>query len=183
MPTTTTIDAGTYTTDPVHSSFQASARHMGVGTFRTGFEDVEARLTSDASGMHLEGRAQVRSISITKPPEFRQHVVNGEDFFDASKHPEIVFSSSRLDLADDGTAELDGELVIKGIAKPLHATGSWQEPTEDAFGGLRTALDLTAVFDRRDYELDWQMPLPKGGHALGWDVTIEVQLELMKDVA
>lgn len=181
MPTTATIDAGTYMTDPVHSSFQASARHMGVGSFRTSFEDVDARLTSDDDGLRLEGRAQVQSITITKPPEFREHVVNGEDFFDASKHPEVVFGSSRLDLDADGTAELEGELVIKGIAKPLHATGSWQEPTEDPFGGLRTALDLTAVVDRRDFGLDWQMALPKGGDALGWEVTIEVQLELVKD--
>lgn len=89
-------------------------------------------------------------------------------------------SSAHRDWTSTPTAP-QGELVIKGIAKPLHATGSWQEPTEDPFGGLRTALDLTAVVDRRDFGLDWQMALPKGGDALGWEVTIEVQLELVKD--
>ena len=33
-----------FTADPDHSSFQAQLRHMGVGVFRTGFTDVEARL-------------------------------------------------------------------------------------------------------------------------------------------
>ena len=81
----------------------------------------------------------------------------------------------RLDL------KLDGELVIKGIAKPLSATGTWQEPLEDPYGGLRTALVLQAVVDRRDWDITWQAPLPKGGDALGWDVTLDVRLELVKD--
>jgi hypothetical protein len=43
------------------------------------------------------------------------------------------------------------------------------------------ALDLNAVVDRRDWDMSWQAPLPKGGDALGWDVTLEAQLELVED--
>jgi polyisoprenoid-binding protein YceI len=181
MTTATAIAHGTYSADPIHSSIQAGVRHMGVGSFRTTFSDVAARLTFDDDGPRIEGRAQVRSISIHNPPEFREHVLNGSDFFDAAKHPEIVFTSSRLDLKDDGTVELDGELVIKGIAKPITATGTWREPIEDPYGGVRTALDLQVVVDRRDWGISWQAPLPKGGDALGWDVTLEAHLELVKD--
>jgi polyisoprenoid-binding protein YceI len=181
MTTATSIAAGTYSADPIHSSFQAEARHMGVGSFRTGFDDVQARLTSDDDGLRLEGRAQVASITIRNPPQFREHVVNGADFFDAVNHPEIVFRSSDVTLEADGSVALDGELVIKGIAKPLSATGTWQEPLEDPYGGLRTALVLQAVVDRRDWDITWQAPLPKGGDALGWDVTLDVRLELVKD--
>jgi polyisoprenoid-binding protein YceI len=178
---TTRIADGTYTSDPIHSTFQAGVSHMGVGSFRTGFSDIQARLTSDAGGLRVTGRVQVDSITIQNPPEFREHVLNGADFFDASSHPEITFESSRLELADDGTVELDGELVIKGIAKPLHATGTWRGPVEVLGGGVRMALDLEAVVDRRDWDITWQAPLPKGGDALGWDVTVEAQLELVKD--
>lgn len=181
MPTATSIAGGTYTADPIHSSVQAGARHMGVGSFRTTFTDVTARLTAGDDGLRLEGRAPVGSISIHNPPEFREHVVNGADFFDATNHPDIVFSSSNLDVKADGSVELDGELVIKAIAKPLHATGTWREPVEDPYGNLRTALELQAVVDRRDWDITWQAPLPNGGDALGWDVTLEIQLELVKD--
>jgi polyisoprenoid-binding protein YceI len=154
---------------------------MGVGAFRTTFSDVDARLTSDDEGVRLEGSARVESISIRNPPEFREHVVNGADFFDAANHPEILFSSSRLDMNADGTVSLDGELVIKGIAKPITATGTWREPIEDPYGGVRTALELQAVIDRREFDITWQAPLPKGGDALGWDVTLDAHLELIKD--
>jgi len=181
MTTATGIADGTYSADRAHSSFQAGALHMGVGTFRTSFDDVEARLTSTANGPRLEGRARVDSIAIRNPPEFREHVVNGEDFFDGSNHPEITFASSRLELRPDGSVELDGELVIKGIAAALTATGSWREPVDDPYGNVRTALDLQAIIDRRDWQIDWQAPLPKGGDALGWEVTLEIHLELVKD--
>jgi polyisoprenoid-binding protein YceI len=180
MPTATRIADGTYTADTAHSSFQAGVRHMGVGSFRTSFSDLDARLVADDAGTRLEGRVRVESIAIQNPPEFRAHVL-AEDFFDAAGHPEVTFSSSRLELRDDGSAELEGELVIKGIAKPLTATGTWQEPQEDLGGGLRAALDLRAVVDRRDWDMSWQAALPKGGDALGWDVTLEVHLELAKD--
>ncbi|MDP2712197.1 MAG: YceI family protein [Solirubrobacteraceae bacterium] len=181
MSTATTIAAGTYSADPIHSSVQAGVRHMGVGAFRTTFTDVTARLTSDDDGLRLDGRVPVRSISIHNPPDFREHVVNGADFFDASNHPEIAFTSSSVELGADGGVELDGELVIKAIAKPLHASGTWREPVEDLAGGTRTALELRAVVDRRDWDITWQAPLPNGEDALGWDVTLEIQLELVKD--
>ena len=62
--------SGTFAADREHSSFQAALRHMGVGSFRTGFDDVEARLEPDADGHRLTGRASVQSIAIGAPPSF-----------------------------------------------------------------------------------------------------------------
>jgi polyisoprenoid-binding protein YceI len=113
---------GSFAADPDHSSFQAQLRHMGVGSFRTGFDDVEARLEAGPDGARLTGRARVDSITIRRPPEFRAHVVDGEDFFDARNHPQISFESRRLQLADDGSATLDGLLAMRGIERPPAAT-------------------------------------------------------------
>lgn len=55
-----------------------------VGPFKARFVDVEATLSVAPDGLELEGRAAVESISINNPPELREHVVNGDDFFDAS---------------------------------------------------------------------------------------------------
>jgi len=154
---------------------------MKVATYRASFADVSARLTADEAGVKLAGSARVESISITNPPEFREHVVNGADFFDAGNHPEITFHSDSLQLSDDGSAELDGELTIKGVSRPLSASGSYQEPIEDPYGGLRMALELEAKVDRREWGLTWNAPLPKGGDVLDNQVEITVHLELIKD--
>lgn len=173
--------AGSYTGDPDHSSFQAQLRHMGVGSFRTGFEDVEARLEPGPDGPRLTGRARVDSITIKRPAEFRAHVVEGEDFFDAGRHPEITFSSTRIDLTDDGAVTLEGLLGMRGQEHPITATGSYLNPVEDIYGGRRAALDLSAVIDRRDWGMDFQAQLPGGGDVLSWSVTLEIHLELVAD--
>lgn len=181
MSTATQQLHGTYVSDPAHSSFQFSIKHMSVSSFRAGFSDVDARLAGDDGGFTLEGQARVESISITNPPPFREHVINGADFFDASKHPEIAFRSSDVQLGEDGTVSVAGELQIKGISRPLTATGSFQEPVEDPYGSLRTAIELNATVDRRDWGMDWQMALPKGGDALGYEVELTIHLELTKE--
>jgi polyisoprenoid-binding protein YceI len=180
MTTATQEFTGTFVADPYHSSFLFAVQHMKVSSFRAAFGDVEARLAGGESGISLEGRARVASVSITDPPAFREHVVNGEDFFDAGNHPEIVFRSTRVELAGDGGAAVDGELEIKGIARPVSATGTYQPPVEDPYGASRTAIELRAVVDRRDWGMDWQLPLPAGGEALGYEVELTVQLELVK---
>ena len=180
MPVATEQFTGTYVADPDHSSFLFAIQHMKVSSFRATFGDVDAHARGDDAGLSLEGRARVESISIGTPPEFREHVVNGDEFFDAGNHPEIVFRSTRVELADDGRATVEGELEIKGIARRLTATGSYQPPVEDPYGALRTAIELTATADRRDWDMNWQMPLPKGGDVLGYEVEITVHLELVK---
>jgi polyisoprenoid-binding protein YceI len=172
---------GSYIADPDHSSFLAVVRHMGVGTFRTAFDDVEVRLEQTPSGPRLTGRARVESIGIKNPPEFRAHVVEGADFFDAGNHPYISFESQRLDLGPDGALELQGTLTIKGHARPITATGRYSGPVEDPFGGTRVGLDLSTAIDRRDFGMEYQAVLPQGGDGIGWKVEISVQAELIRD--
>jgi polyisoprenoid-binding protein YceI len=172
---------GSFTADPAHSSFQAQLRHMGVGSFRTGFDDVEARLEIAPDGPRLTGRARVDSITIKAPPEFRAHVVEGEDFFDSRNHPEVAFESRRLEFADDGTVALAGLLTMRGIERPIAAGGTYVGPVEDIYGGRRTALDLVAEIDRRDWGMTFQAQLPRGGDVLSWSVQLSVHLELVAD--
>jgi polyisoprenoid-binding protein YceI len=48
-------------------------------------------------------------------------------------------------------------------------------------GNEVVGLEIEATINRRDYGLNWQAPLPGGGEALGWDVTLQVHLELVKE--
>ena len=104
----------------------------------------------------------------------------GADFLDARNHPEITFRSVDVQFSDDGTVTGSGELTVKGITKPVTATGTYQAPVEDPCGNLRAALELDATVDRREWEMDWQAPLPKGGDVLAYDVLLTVQVELIQ---
>ena len=177
MSTATTL-GGTYAADPVHSSFGFAVRYQGVSIFRGTLDGVQATL----AGGRLEGTAQVESISIRTPEQFRAHVLSAE-FFDAANHPEVTFESTELDLREDGTAVVKGDLTIKGITKPIEATGSWTAPAADAFGNTRGHLNLEAVIDRSEWDMNWNMPLPSGGNVLANDVTLTVEISLVEQQA
>src|ERR671914_1587844 len=144
---------------------------MGVSTYRGTLDDVTATLTADESGVRLDGAAKVESISIRTPEQFRAHVLSPE-FFDAANHPEVTFASSDLDLREDGTVSVQGELTIKGITRPVEATGTWIAPAADAFGSTRGHLNLEAQIDRTEFDMNWNAPLPSGGNALANEVTL-----------
>jgi polyisoprenoid-binding protein YceI len=176
MATTATQPfAGSYNADPVHSSFGFAVRYQGVSLFRGTLSDVTAAVTDG----NLEGSAKVESISITSPDAFRAHVLSAE-FFDAENHPEVTYTSTSVDYREDGTVVADGELTIKGITRPVQATGTYQAPTVDAFGNTRGHLQLEAVVDRTEFDMNWNMPLPSGGNALANDVTLTVDVSLVQ---
>jgi len=171
--------AGTYVADR-HSSVVFAIQHMGIAMFRGSFDEVEARLVADEDGIRIEGTVRVESISIGDPPEFRQHVVDGDDFLDAATHPEIAFVSRRVTLGEDGRVAVEGRLSIRDVVRAVTATGTYRGPVADPFGGDRIALALSTTLDRRDWGMTWQQAMPNGTDALGWAVEVEVQLELVR---
>jgi len=177
MSTTTTITqipAGVYNLDPVHSTFGFAVTHNGVSKFRGHFEKADARLQDG----RLVGTAQVDSVK-TSIEQLKDHLLSPE-FFDAANTPTITFSSSDIRIAEDGGAEVDGELTIRGITKPVTAVGRYGYGVGIS-GSEVVGLDLEASIDRREFGLNWQAPLPSGGDALAWEVSLEVHLELVKE--
>ena len=175
MSTTATTLQGSYAADPVHSTFGFAVAYQGVSVFRGTLDDVSATI---ADG-RVEGSAKVESISIRQPEQFRAHVLSPE-FFDAANHPEVKFVSTSADFREDGTAVVEGELTIKGITKPVSATGSWSAPAADAFGNTRAHLALEAKIDRTQWDMNWNAPLPSGGKALADEVTLTIDAALVE---
>jgi polyisoprenoid-binding protein YceI len=170
---------GSYRAQPTASTFAFGVRHSGAFWFRGAFAEVTATLRGDGDALVLEGAARVESISIADPPEMRASVL-GDQFFDAERHPEVTFRSTEIRLADDGAAEVDGELTIRGVTRPVAAVGHLSPPRQAAFGEV-VGIDLGATIDRRDFGFDWQAEMPDGGDAVGWEVEVNIDLLLLKD--
>jgi polyisoprenoid-binding protein YceI len=181
MTTETTqqqIPAGTYVADPVHSSIGFAVIHNGVSTFRGTFKSFEARLIG-SDEPRLEGSVEVDSLDVPDE-QLKGHLLSPE-FFDAQRFPQLRFSSTGLDVDDDGALTVGGALEVKGATKEVEASGRFGQLGADLAGGARVGLSLSASVDRRDFGLDWQAELPSGGEVLDWTVEIAVELELVKE--
>ena len=142
--------AGTWNFAPVHSAATFSVKYL-VAPFRGELTDVQAQLEDG----RLTGAVKVASIAV-KDENLAAHL-QGPDFFDAEQHPEITFSSDRIDI-DGDRVTLTGELTIKGVSQPVTATGTVNGPTEDFMGNVRLGLSLET--DDRPHGLRRQLERP-----------------------
>lgn len=171
--TATQIPAGTYGLDAIHSTIGFGVKYNGVATFRSSFEKYDATLVDGV----LTGSADVSSITIDEP-NFKGHLL-GEDFFNAESTPTVTFKSTDVKVAEDGSAEVAGDLTIRGVTKAVVAKGAYSAGP-DAFGNERASFELSTTVDRREFGLNWQNALPNGSDALAWDVTLNVDLQFVK---
>jgi polyisoprenoid-binding protein YceI len=176
----TPVPGGSWRIDPVHSHVGFAIRHMVVATFRGHFEEYDGSLHADGAGAPaLDGSVRVDSLAV-KDENLAAHL-RSADFFDSASHPLISFTSSAVAVGEDGELEVEGELTIKGRTRPVTARGSFSGPHADIAGNEKLGVELEAVIDRREFGLEWNAPLPKGGLALDNEVRLEVGLELVRE--
>jgi polyisoprenoid-binding protein YceI len=170
------VPAGSWTVDPVHSAVHFAITHNGIATFRSGFADYSATL-SGGEQPRLEGSVEVASIEIDDP-QLKGHLLS-PDFFDAERFPRVTFSSTELTVEDDGSVRLAGDFELHGQTRRVEATGRFGQLGADLGGNERVGLSLASAVDRRDFGIDWNAELPKGGTVLEYEVAINVELELV----
>lgn len=177
MATTAPALTGTWTADPVHSSAEFSARHMLVSTFRGRLPRFAATFRADGDGLHLTGEADATAV-VTEDAGLTAHLQSPE-FLDTQRHPVVRFASRRVRV-EGGDVEVEGDLTMKGITRPVVFRGTLHGPVEDPWGNTKLGLEIAASVERSDFDMHWNAPLPGGGLVLGGTVALSVHLELAR---
>lgn len=174
----TAVPVGTWVTEPVHSSFGFSVRHMVVATFRGSLDDFDATLTAAEDGTATL-RAAGRVASITTQDENLTGHLQAPDWFDAPRYPEVTYRAS--DVRRDGDAlVVRGELTVKDVTRRLDLTGTIAGPVVGLSGAEVIAVELEGEIDRTEFGLTWNAPLPGGGLAVGDRVRLSAHLEMVR---
>ena len=167
------LPAGSWGVDPVHSTVGFAVPYL-TGTFQGTFAGFDAGLRDGV----LKGSADVASIQV-KDPNLEAHLQSPE-FFDAERFPQLSFEARDIARSGDELT-IAGELTLKGHTEPVQITGRISDPAADPYGGERFGLALETTVDRSKFGIDWNNPLPNGNAALANDVTITVDLQLVKE--
>ena len=168
-----------YEVDIAHSSISFKISHMVVSKVRGNFKDFSVTIKEDPNDITKSSVAVViKTASIDTDNEKRDNHLRSADFFDAEKYPEITFRSSRIEKKGDayiavGTLDMHG--VSKEITIPFEITGKMQDP----WGNTRAGIEASTQLDRKDYGLNWNKTLDKGGLLVGNEVKIEIFLEMV----
>jgi polyisoprenoid-binding protein YceI len=172
-----TVPTGTWEIDPSHSTAGFTARHLMVAKVRGRFTSFHGTITvaEDPSGSSVE--VTIDTPSIDSRDDNRDVHLKSADFLDVEKWPTMTFASTAVRDAGGGRFDVDGTLTIKGVSRPVTLTGEFIGAQKDPWGGTRAGFEARTEFSRKEFGLEWNVPLDGGGVLVGDKVSVELEVE------
>jgi polyisoprenoid-binding protein YceI len=174
----------TWKIDSSHAHTAFTVRHLVITNVRGEFGKTEGTVTldeADVTKSRVEATIDVASVN-TREAKRDEHL-RSPDFFDAAKFPKMTFKSTKVEKAGDGKLKVTGDLTLKGVTKSvvLDVTGPTKE-IKDPWSNVRRGLAATGKINRQDFGVSWSK-LIEAGPVVGDEINIEIEAELIKDVA
>jgi polyisoprenoid-binding protein YceI len=178
-PTRTQIPGyviGTWDIDPVHSDVSFTVRHMMVSKVRGRLGSFSGEIVTAAQFADSTVTATVDATSVDTGNAQRDGHIRTADFFEVETYPTWEFRSTAIRGGGD-EYELDGELTIKGVTRPVTFALEVNGFGPDAFGGVRAGFSATTTINRSDFGVDISMPLDGGGVVVSEKVQVALEIE------
>jgi polyisoprenoid-binding protein YceI len=172
---------GDWDFDPAHTRIGFSARHAMVTTVRGSFNDVKGHFYADLDDMSKSSAEIIlKAASVDTRNQQRDDHLRSADFFDVEKWPEIRFESTQIEEVEDRAYMVSGNLTIRDITKPVTIPLELLGVETDAFGALRAGFEGSRRINRRDFGLEWNMPLDSGGVLVSEKISLEFEISAIK---
>lgn len=173
--------ASTWNIDPEHSSAQFKVRHLMVSHVKGGFGKISGVVTvddKDIAKSHVT--ASIDTASIDSGVAKRDAHLKSADFLDVEKYPTMTFTSTKIDKKGEGKLRMTGNLTLHGVTRPvvLEVDGPSAE-VKDPMGNIRRGASATTKISRKEFGVVWNKALEAGGVAVGDDVDISIEVELI----
>jgi polyisoprenoid-binding protein YceI len=174
----------TWKIDPAHSAIYFTVRHMMISNVRGQFEDFDGTVEfNEENPENSKVDVRIDAASINTREEKRDDHLRSADFLDVENHPDILFSSTRIERTGDDTGILYGDLTIRDetIEVPLQvqfnglATSPW--------GQTSAGFTASGKFNRKDWGLEWNKALETGGVLVGDEVKFDIEIEIIRQEA
>ena len=173
--------ASTWNIDPEHSSAQFKVRHLMVSHVKGGFGKISGVVTVDDKDITKSRvSASIDTASIDSGVAKRDAHLKSADFLDVEKYPTMTFASTKLEKKGDGKLSMTGNLTLHGVTRPvvLEVEGPSAE-VKDPMGNIRRGASANTRISRKDFGVVWNKALEAGGVAVGDDVDISIEVELI----
>lgn len=168
--------------DPVHTEIAFKVKHLMITNVKGTFNEYDGSVfTTGDDFSTAEIDFWINPASLETNTEQRNAHLKSADFFDVEHHKEITFASNTIEKVDnDGSYELWGDLTIKGITKKIKIDVEFGGVVKDPWGGERAGFTINGKVNRKDWGLNWNTVLEKGGVLVGDTVNIACEVELVK---
>lgn len=171
--------AGTWTIDKTHSEVGFSIRHIMISKVKGTFKNFDATIVTGENPLESSVTATAEVVSIDTNEPNRDKHLRTNDFFDAETYPTIDFVSTGI-RSVDGDFQVDGDLTIRGVTKPVTFDFEFGGFATDPYGNSKAGATAKTVVNREDFGLSYNAALETGGFLLGDKVTITLELQAVR---
>lgn len=175
---------GEWVADPGHSTIGFTARHAMVAKVGGTFDDFEVRIDARADRPE-DSRIMVRigAGSVNTRNTQRDEHLRSPDFLDVANHPDITFVSTSVEEIDDMAFMVTGDLTIRDVTRTFVVPVDFTGVARDPFGTVRAGFEGRRRLNRRDFGLEWNMPLDTGGVLVSEKIEISFEISAVRGEA
>lgn len=167
--------------DLTHSTILFSVKHMMLSTARGRFEKFDVDVDfNEQEPARSSIKVQIEAASINTNDPKRDGHLKSPDFFDVENYPTITFVSKRIDKIDDQHGQIVGDLSIRDITQEVVLEVEYSGQMKSPWGTLSVGASAQTTINRKDWNLTWNQALETGGVLVGDKITINIEVELVK---
>lgn len=174
----TALPTGTWTIDPVHSSVEFAVKHVGIATVKGRFNEFQGKLEVGPDGAVASGTVEVQSVDTGEKQ--RDDHLRSPDFFEVDTYPQIAFRSTAITPTGEDELEIEGEITIHGVTRPITLAAEIEGTETDHQGQERVGLSASAQLSRADFGMRFNAALGSGNLVVSDKVKIQVEVSAVR---
>jgi polyisoprenoid-binding protein YceI len=167
--------------DPTHSEVQFKVKHLMITTVTGYFKrfDLEVETEGDdfTTATRIEFTADINSIDTNN--QQRDTHLRSADFFDAENHAQLKYIGKNYN-TDGEEGQLQGELTIRGITKPVSLRVEFGGIVVDPYGQTKAGFTVSGKISRKDFGLTWSAVTEAGQVVVSDEIRLHCEIQLVK---
>lgn len=173
-------ELGTWTIDPLHSTINLTAHHLGIGGIRGRFTRFSGRIEIAEPFERSGVLTEIDAASIDTGNDVRDDQLRSANFLEVEAYPAITYQGSGLIPRAAQEWTLHGALTVHGVTHPVDLELSYSGVTRDPWGGIRAGFRATTSLRRHDFEIAFDERLLSGIAQIGSTVRIELDMQAVQ---
>ena len=163
----------TYNIDPTHTYPSFETDHFGgLSVWRGKFTKTTGTVTLDREAKTGSVDIAIDPASIDTGNPALDGKVKSDELLNVAKFPTASYKSNKIVFKGDTPVEVDGELTLHGVTKPVTLTiKSFKCIQHPMYKREDCGADVEASFDRADFGVDW-------GKSYGFNMLTKLQIQV-----
>lgn len=167
--------------DPTHSEVQFKIKHLVISTVTGSFKKFEGAVETEGDSFEtarIRFTADISSIDTNQ--EQRDQHLKSADFFHAEQHPQLVFESTSLRKTGEGEYQLEGNLTIRDVTRPVTLDVEYGGTATDFYGNEKAGFEVSGKISRKEFGLTWNGITEAGAIVVSDEVKLLASVQFAK---